>query len=98
VTEFSRWPIDACVEIAQGIDLGPLEISRSSVICLGHLRSLRVTNSRKVPRMRMCQSVVFWHGPWDGLPRALILPLGAVSWLEGSESKGLIQGLESRVL
>ncbi len=46
----------------------------------------------------MRQSVVFWHGPWDGLPRALILPLGAVSWLEGSESKGLIQGLESRVL
>jgi hypothetical protein len=46
----------------------------------------------------MRQSVVFWHGSWDGLPRALILPLGAVGSLEGSESKGLIQGLESTVL
>ena len=98
MTEFSQWPIDACVEIAHGIDHGPLEISRSSVICWGHLPSLRVANSGQVPRMRMRQSVVFWHGSWDGLPRALSLPLGAVGSLEGSESKGLIQGLESTVL
>jgi hypothetical protein len=51
-----------------------------------------------MPKMRLRQSVVFWHGPWVGLLRALIFPLSAVSWLGGSESKGLIQGLESRVL